>query len=247
MPLPEGYRKDKDLYPPHPYKKHRWAMAIDLQKCIGCQACVVACYAENNIPVMGPDNCNEGLEMAWLKVEAYGLEGINHLSWLPLPCQQCDAAPCEPVCPVFASVHNEEGLNAQIFNRCIGTRYCSNNCPYKVRRFEWLNVVWRKPLDWQLNPEVTVRVRGVMEKCTFCVQRIRQAEYRATVEKKKIRDGEIQPACVQSCPTRVYTFGDLLDPDSEVSRITRENPRRYHVLEELNTKPAVAYLRKIIL
>jgi Fe-S-cluster-containing dehydrogenase component/anaerobic selenocysteine-containing dehydrogenase len=248
MPLPEGYRKDKDLYQPHFYQKHRWAMAIDLQKCIGCQACAVACYAENNLPVMGAQFCNEGREMAWLKVEPYFLEGIRQrrLAWLPLPCQQCDAAPCEPVCPVFAAVHNEEGLNSQIYNRCIGTRYCSNNCPYKVRRFNWLNVKWNKPLDWQLNPEVTVRVRGVMEKCTFCVQRIRQAEYRAIREKRKIKDGEIQPACVQSCPTRVFTFGDLLDPDSEVSRITREDPRRYHVLEELNTKPAIAYLRKII-
>lgn len=142
-------------------------------------------------------------------------------------------------------MHNEEGLNAQIYNRCIGTRYCSNNCPYKVRRFNWVNINWRKPLDMQLNPEVTVRSRGVMEKCTFCVQRIRNAEARAARENRKILDGEIQPACAQSCPTRVYTFGDLLDPASEVSRLTREDPRRYHLLEELNTKPAVTFLRRV--
>jgi Fe-S-cluster-containing dehydrogenase component len=154
-------------------------------------------------------------------------------------------APCESVCPVFASVHNDEGLNAQVYNRCIGTRYCSNNCPYKVRRFNWLNVEWAKPLDMQLNPDVSVRTRGVMEKCTFCIQRIRAAELKAKRERRKVRDGEIEPACMQSCPTRVFTFGDLLDPDSKVSQLTRKDPRRYHVLEEINTKPAVTYLRRI--
>ena len=246
LPLAEGYRPDKDMYPKRDYKNHRWAMVIDLQRCIGCGACAVACYAENNISVIGKAKVGGGREMAWLRVAPYRKPGKGlRYSWLPLLCQQCDAAPCEPVCPVFAAMHNEEGLNAQIYNRCIGTRYCSNNCPYKVRRFNWINIRWQKPLDLQLNPEVTVRTRGVMEKCTFCVQRIRQAEYLAVREKRAIRDGEIQPACAQSCPTRVYTFGDLLDPESQVSRLTRSDPRRYHLLEELNTKPAVTFLRKI--
>ncbi|RPH75172.1 4Fe-4S dicluster domain-containing protein, partial [bacterium] len=246
LPLPEGYRQGKDLYPKREYLAHRWAMVIDLQRCIGCGACAVACYAENNIAVMGKVQVGRQLEMAWLRVVPYRKPGsVMRYSWLPLLCQHCDAAPCEPVCPVFAAVHNEEGLNAQIYNRCIGTRYCANNCPYKVRRFNWLNTDWRKPLDLQLNPEVTVRSRGVMEKCTFCVQRIRLAEYRAKRENRKIRDGEIQPACAQSCPTRVYTFGDLLDPAAEVTRLTRSDPRRYHLLEELNTKPGVTFLRKV--
>jgi molybdopterin-containing oxidoreductase family iron-sulfur binding subunit len=160
-------------------------------------------------------------------------------------CQHCDTAPCESVCPVFASVHNDEGLNAHVYNRCIGTRYCSNNCPYKVLRFNWLNVDWQKPLDLQLNPDVTVRVRGVMEKCTFCIQRIRAAELKAKREHRQVLDGEIEPACLQSCPTRAFTFGDLLDPDSKVSKLTRNDPRRYHILEELNTKSAITYLRRI--
>ena len=246
LPLPEGYRPDRDMYPQREYLNHRWAMVIDLQRCIGCGACAVACYAENNIPVIGKDQVGEGREMAWLRVAPFEKPGAaGRLGWLPLLCQHCDAAPCEPVCPVFAAVHNEEGLNAQIYNRCIGTRYCSNNCPYKVRRFNWSNVPWKKPLDLQLNPEVTVRSRGVMEKCTFCVQRIRQAEYRAARENRKVQDGEIQPACMQTCPAKVFAFGDLLDPASLVSRLTRTDPRRYHLLEELNTKTAVTYLRKI--
>jgi molybdopterin-containing oxidoreductase family iron-sulfur binding subunit len=246
MPLPEGYRTDKDMYPKREYTKHRWAMVVDLHRCIGCGACAVACYAENNIQVIGKEHVGNGREMAWLRVAPYRKPGKEmRYAWLPLLCQHCDAAPCEPVCPVFAAMHNEEGLNAQIYNRCIGTRYCSNNCPYKVRRFNWINIKWRKPLDLQLNPEVTVRTRGVMEKCTFCVQRIRMAEYRAVREKRDIRDGEIQPACVQSCPAKVYTFGDLLDPNSQVSILTRTDPRRYHLLEDLNTKPAVTFLRRV--
>ena len=246
LPLPEGYRPDKDMYPKHEHRKHRWAMVIDLQRCIGCGACAVACYAENNIPVIGKEQVGGGREMAWLRVPPYRVPGSPlRYAWLPMHCQHCDAAPCEPVCPVFAAVHSEEGLNAQIYNRCIGTRYCSNNCPYKVRRFNWINLQWQKPLDMQLNPEVTVRTRGVMEKCTFCVQRIRQGEYRASRERRKIRDGEIVTACAQSCPARVFTFGDLLDPESEVSRLTRSDPRRYQLLDELNTKPAVTYLRRV--
>ena len=246
LPLPEGYRPGRDMYPKREYLKHRWAMVIDLQRCIGCGACTVACYAENNIAVIGREDVGGGREMAWLRVPPYRKPGsAMRYGWVPMLCQHCDAAPCEPVCPVYAAMHNEEGLNAQIYNRCIGTRYCSNNCPYKVRRFNWINVEWRKPLDLQLNPEVTVRTRGVMEKCTFCIQRIRQAEYRAARERRRVRDGEIQPACLQTCPTKVFTFGDLLDPDAEVTRLTRNDPRRYHVLEGLNTKPAITYLRRV--
>jgi molybdopterin-containing oxidoreductase family iron-sulfur binding subunit len=246
MPLPEGYHPDKDLYPPHEYPAHRWAMVIDLARCIGCGACAVACYAENNLAVIGEARMREGRQMSWLRVIPYrDDEDPRRIEFIPMLCQHCDAAPCEPVCPVFASVHTDEGLNAQIFNRCIGTRFCSNNCPYKVRRFNWLNVDWPEPLTKQLNPEVTVRSRGVMEKCTFCIQRIRQAEHTAKWERRPVRDGEIQPACAQSCPTRAIRFGDLLDPSAEVTRLTREDPRRYHVLEELNTKPAVTYLRSI--
>jgi len=246
LPLPEGYDPQKDLYPPHEYKNHRWAMVIDLSRCIGCGACAVACYAENNIAVMGEEPSSRWLEMAWLRIIPYrNQQDPKRVGFLPLLCQHCDMAPCESVCPVFASVHNDEGLNSQVYNRCIGTRYCSNNCPYKVRRFNWLNPDWPKPLDMQLNPDVSVRVRGVMEKCTFCIQRIRAAEIKAKRERRKVRDGEIEPACLQSCPTRAFTFGDLLDPDSKVSQLTRKDPRRYHVLEELNTKPAVTYLRRI--
>jgi molybdopterin-containing oxidoreductase family iron-sulfur binding subunit len=247
-PLPEGYKPERDLYHGHPHRKHRWAMVVDLHKCIGCGACGVACYAENNIPVMGKKQVENGREMAWLKIVPYFSENKKRsLTWLPMLCQHCDAAPCEPVCPVYASVHNEEGLNAQIYNRCVGTRYCSNNCPYKVRRFNWFDTKWVAPLDTQLNPEVTVRCRGVMEKCTFCVQRIRHAEYQALREHRPVRDGEVQPACVQSCPTRVYTFGDLLDPDSMVTKIVQCEPRKYQVFWELNTKPAVMYLKKVVM
>jgi molybdopterin-containing oxidoreductase family iron-sulfur binding subunit len=258
LPLPEGYSRDKDIYEPHEHAKYRWAMVIDLQRCIGCGACSAACYAENNIPVMGADYCRRRLEMTWLKVVPYrNSENENILGFLPLLCQHCDTGPCEPVCPVYAAVHNEEGLNSQIYNRCVGTRYCSNNCPYKVRRFNWFNIPlrnapeakpeWVRPLDWQLNPEVTVRVRGVMEKCTFCIQRIRQVQHQALLEGREVKDGEVQPACVQTCPAKVFTFGNLLDKNSQVSRLTRNDPRRYHVLEEQNTKPAITYLRRIML
>ena len=186
--------------------------------------------------------------MEWIWVERYFQWGSPHTPALMLPlfCQHCDAAPCEPVCPVFASSHTEEGLNAQIYNRCIGTRYCSHNCPYKMRRFNWRNYDWPELLTWQLNPDVTVRSRGVMEKCTFCVQRIRQAEWRAKKEGRPVRDGEITPACAQTCPAEVFTFGDLMDPKSRLSRLVRDHPRRFQVLRELNTRPAVIYLRKVI-
>ncbi|MCY2928964.1 MAG: 4Fe-4S dicluster domain-containing protein [Planctomycetota bacterium] len=246
LPLPEGYRKGKDIYQPRPYKQHRWAMVIDLQRCTGCGACAVACYAENNVQTVGEARLRKGAEMSWLKVVPYRQAGEGgRVGFLPMMCQHCDAAPCEPVCPVYASVHSEEGLNAQVYNRCIGTRYCANNCPYKVRRFNWLNHEWARPLEMQLNPDVSVRPRGVMEKCTFCIQRIREVQWRAKREKRKVRDGEVAPACVQSCPARAFTFGDLLDEGSMVSQLTRHDARRYHVLEHLNTKPGVAYLKRI--
>lgn len=221
-------------------------MVVDLQRCVGCGACSVACYAENNIAILGPQALREGREMSWLKVVPYHHpQKEMSMGFLPLPCQHCDQAPCEPVCPVFAAVHTEEGLNAQVYNRCVGTRYCSNNCPYKVRHFNWYNVSWEKPLNWQLNPDVTVRCRGVMEKCTFCVQRIRRAEQQAMAEGRRLADGEVQPACVQSCPARVFVFGDLLDEGSRVHRLFHEDPRGYQLLGELNTKPAVLYLKRI--
>jgi len=248
LPLPEGYDPARDIYAPHIYRDHRWAMVVDLDRCIGCGACAVACYAENNVPVVGEANVREGREMAWLKVVPYlnAEEPPMRRGWLPMLCQHCDAAPCEPVCPTYASVHNDQGLNAQVYNRCIGTRYCSNNCPYKVRRFGWHSTEWAPPLQLQLNPEVSVRSRGVMEKCTFCIQRILQAEHRAKLEGRPLRDGDVVPACAQTCPTRAIIFGDLMDPESRVSSLTRLEPRRYHVLEELNTKPAVTYLMRTI-
>ena len=235
----------------HPYPNHRWAMAIDLDSCIGCNACVAACYAENNIPVMGRSSCLSHREMAWLRVELYAGESSHpstqmnpDLRFIPIPCQQCDNAPCEYVCPVYAAYHTDEGLNGQVYNRCIGTRYCSNNCIYKVRRFNWYTPQWPAPLDQQLNPEVTVRGKGVMEKCTFCVQRIQRAELTAKVDKRPLQDGEIQPACMQTCPTEAIVFGDAKDPNSRVSQLARQ-PRGYHMFYEENTFPAVTYLKRV--
>lgn len=242
-PEQKGYNINTDLYLPHQHKAHRWGMVIDLQACIGCKACEAACYSENNIPVTGRKDCQDGKTMSWIKVPPYNIKG-NKTAFMPLPCQHCDAAPCEPVCPVFASVHTEEGLNAQIYNRCIGTRYCANNCPYKVRRFNWKNIKHEYPMSLQLNPEVSVRERGVMEKCTFCIQRIKNAEQKAKIENRQIKDGEIMTACQQTCPANAIIFGDISDERSEVRRLM-EDRRRYQLLHELNTKPAVIYLKKI--
>jgi len=230
-------------------------MAIDLDKCTGCQACVVACYAENNVPVMGREAAVMGRQMGWIRIERYlGPErGRLRPDFMPMLCQHCTNAPCEPVCPVYATYHTPEGLNAQVYNRCVGTRYCSNNCPYKVRYFNWYNYAerggeweaWPEPLSMLLNPDVTVRERGVMEKCTFCVQRIRGAQNKARLEDRNVRDGEIVPACAQSCPSEAIVFGDLHDRNSEVYKLAG-NPRGYHVLAGLNTKPAVTYLARVV-
>jgi molybdopterin-containing oxidoreductase family iron-sulfur binding subunit len=231
--------------PAHP--EHRWAMAIDLDRCTGCEACVVACFAENNVPVMGPEAALLGRYMGWLRIERYLGDqpgGDLDVRLLPMMCQQCTNAPCEPVCPVYATYHTAEGLNAQVYNRCVGTRYCSNNCPYKVRTFNWRDARFERPLDMQLNPDVTVRSRGVMEKCTFCVQRIRAGEGQARTEGRKVADGEIVPACAQTCPSEAIVFGDANDPASRVSRLAR-GPRGFKALEELGTQPAVTYLARV--
>lgn len=247
MPLPSGYGRT-DFQPGHSHVGHRWAMVVDMDRCIGCNACVTACYAENNVGVVGPDNIRRRREMAWVRIDRYIDWGRKSapIVFQPMLCQHCDAAPCEPVCPVFAAYHTQDGINAQIYNRCVGTRYCSNNCPYKVRRFNWFDYDWPKPMNYQLNPDVTVRSRGVMEKCTFCIQRIREAGIVARRQKRTIADGEITPACAGTCPTGAYTFGDLKDPNSRVSKIIRTDPRAYQVLGHLNTKPAVIYLKRIV-
>jgi molybdopterin-containing oxidoreductase family iron-sulfur binding subunit len=233
----------------------RWAMAIDVGKCTGCSACVTACYAENNVATVGEELVVRGRELAWLRIERYfrpaAAGGVSAVTQ-PMLCQQCGNAPCEPVCPVFAAYHTTDGLNGQVYNRCVGTRYCSNNCPYKVRVFNWHNYaeaggMWDafpEPLTWQLNPDVTVREKGVMEKCTFCVQRIRGAQNAARLADRTVQDGDIVPACAQTCPSEAIVFGDLNDPRSRVHQLAQD-PRGYHVLQRLNTKPGITYLARV--
>ena len=236
------------LHADHDHPVHRWGMAIDLDACNGCNACVAACYAENNIPVLGADQMRRGRTMSWLRIERFVEPGQGGAGpdnrFLPMLCQHCDHAPCETVCPVFATYHTDEGLNAQIYNRCVGTRYCSNNCPYKVRRFNWFMPEFDAPLQLQLNPDVTGRSAGVMEKCTFCVQRIQDGKETARDENRLVRDGDVSPACAQSCPAQAIVFGDMNDPASRVSRLSND-ARGYHVLSALNTRPAVTYLKKV--
>jgi molybdopterin-containing oxidoreductase family iron-sulfur binding subunit len=246
LPLPEGYDPERDFYPPHDHETYRWGMVVDLDRCIGCGACTAACYAENNIGIVGEQRVIEGREMSWLSIERYHHpDQPQKVTFLPMLCQHCDNAPCESVCPVYAPHHSKEGINNQIYNRCIGTRYCVQNCPYKVRRFNWFDWQWPEPMNLQLNPDVTVRSKGVMEKCSFCIQRIKAAHNRAKNEKRMIRDGEVTPACVQTCPTDALVFGSLMDKQSRVRQMV-DDPRAYQVMGYLNTKPAVIYLKKVL-
>lgn len=243
-----GHKEPGQMYRQMEHPQYKWGMSIDLASCTGCSACVVACYAENNIPVVGKELCRERREMSWIRIERYVDNSGKQpaVGFIPMLCQHCGNAPCEPVCPVYATYHNEEGLNAMVYNRCVGTRYCSNNCSYKVRRFNWFHYRWAEPLNWQLNPDVTVREVGVMEKCTFCVQRIREGQNTAKNLGRPVQDGEIQPACASSCPTKAITFGNLLDETTEV-RKNSDDVRSYKVLDHhINTQPAVSYLKRVV-
>lgn len=254
----------------HPMPGHQWGMVIDLTTCIGCASCVVACISENNIPVVGRDEIRRGRDMHWIRIDRYFTSTAEHTGkaeefpakppedfprafFMPMLCQHCNHAPCETVCPVLAIAHSSEGLNQQVYNRCVGTRYCANNCPYKVRRFNWFDYTnaenWVfNPVDelgrMVLNPDVTVRARGVMEKCSFCVQRIQAGKLEAKKEGRPLRDGEVKTACQQACPTSAIVFGDLNDPNSRVSKLVEE-PRGYYALSELNVRPSIRYLVKI--
>ena len=257
----EDQYKDKD---------YKWAMVIDLDTCTGCNACTTACYAENNLPVVGKEFFGKGQAMHWIRIERYWgeneeMEGNfpdRGAQFLPMLCQQCEAAPCEVVCPVGATHHTPDGLNSQVYNRCVGSRYCSANCPYKVRYFNWWQYperAWPNPLEQQLNPDVTVRSKGVMEKCTFCVQRLTEAKNRARTEGRRVADGEVTTACAQACPTSAITFGNLADEKSEVARIwarqkvdlakdkqdKEEDLRGYRIFEDLRTYPSIVYMERV--
>jgi molybdopterin-containing oxidoreductase family iron-sulfur binding subunit len=239
----EQQRNEASLYPGFSYPRYAWALAIDLNSCIGCQACAVACQAENNVPVVGKDQVLAQRVMHWLRIDRYysGSPDNPDIAFEPMPCMHCENAPCEVVCPVHATVHDHDGLNLMVYNRCVGTRFCSNNCPYKVRRFNFFAYAAQeeRPAEsW--NPEVTVRGRGVMEKCTYCIQRIRMTQIEADKENRLVHDGEIQTACQQSCPTQAIIFGNRNDPQSAVAR-RKASPLDYVLLEELNTRPRTSY------
>jgi len=241
----------------------KWVMVVDVDRCTGCQACVIACQAENNIPINEEKRFLEFRALQWIRIERYweggGVEeavrtgDYSRVDWsqvkvryIPVLCQQCGNAPCEPVCPVYATYHSAQGLNIQVYNRCIGTRYCANNCPYHARVFNFFDPVWPEMLRHQLNPDVTVRSRGIMEKCTFCVQRLNRAVRRAKQEGRPLRDGDAVPACVQACPTSALNFGNIRDPESRVARLLHEEEKReYRLLEDLGTEPNVIYLKKV--
>jgi Fe-S-cluster-containing dehydrogenase component len=245
----------KSLYPETKYNGFHWGMAIDLNACIGCNSCVIACQAENNIPVVGKEEVIKRRIMHWIKIDRYYSDSPDDpkVYFQPLACQHCDNAPCENVCPVSATNHSSEGLNQMSYNRCVGTKYCINNCPYKVRRFNWYRYTNNKEFDFNtasdlgkmvLNPDVTVRERGVVEKCSFCVQRIQEKKLQAKLESRTLNDNEIKPACMQACPAGAIVFGNLNDRNSMVSKLF-DDPRRYHLLEELHTLPSTGYLTKV--
>ena len=238
-------------------KNHKWGMVIDVDRCTGCQACVVACQAENNIPINTEDLFRQRRAIQWIRIERYWEGEFPNIKarFIPILCQHCDNAPCEPVCPVYATYHNNQGMNVQVYNRCVGTRYCANNCTYQVRFFNFWTPSWPDALKNQLNPDVTVRSRGIMEKCTFNIQRIRKAELHIegklgqNMTDEKLKEGNFLPACVQACPTNTIVFGDFNDSESQVSRLKElhynQDGRGYKLLEDLGTEPNVIYLKKV--